>query len=211
MRNEEEDRRAWNSRRQLQMYHNSYTTRQNCALADWERHEGWRIISQSLISSWNLLHFRFLHQRKWWLWLVFVAPSLAVYPQGLFPLFSESILTIFVLLVQLQSTSLNHEVCVVKQHKKEWKISFKLCKKSHYYSKKIKKNRERERSHVLMNEVLMKSTARFHYGFSVAVFKGRPLWFLYRDQRRMTQKSLAHFAVVGSKFALSPSSWNNTS
>lgn len=128
-----------------------------------------------------------------------------------FPLFSESILTIFVLLVQLQSTSLNHEVCVVKQHKKEWKVSFKLCKKSHYHSKKIKKNRERERSHVLMNEVLMKSTARFHYGFSVAVFKGRPLWFLYRDQRRMTQKSLAHFAVVGSKFALSPSSWNNTS
>lgn len=62
-----------------------------------------------------------------------------------FPLFSESILTIFVLLVQLQSTSLNHEVCVVKQHKKEWKISFKLCKKSHYHSKKIKKNRERER------------------------------------------------------------------
>lgn len=87
MPNEQEDWRAWNRRRQLQMCHNSYTTRQNCALADWERHEGWRTISHSLISSRNLLHFRFLHQRKWWLWLVFVAPSLAVHPQGLFSSF----------------------------------------------------------------------------------------------------------------------------
>lgn len=128
-----------------------------------------------------------------------------------FPLFSESILTIFVLLVQLQSTSLNHEVCVVKQHKKEWKISFKLCKKSHYYSKKIKKI-EREREKSCINEwSFNEKYCTISLWIQRRFFKGRPLWFLYRDQRRMTQKSLAHFAVVGSKFALSPSSWNNTS
>lgn len=42
--------------------------------------------------------------------------------------------------------------------------------------KKIK-NKERERRHVIMNEVLMKSTAQFHYGFSVAALRADPCGF----------------------------------